>query len=59
MTSKKHYVAIASRMSEIYNGIYEQSEFDMFDKVLFMLCDTFEQDSPRFDRVKFIEACTS
>jgi len=59
MTSKKHYVAIASRMSEIFEGVQGQSEFDMFDQFLFMLCDTFEQDNPRFDRVKFIDACTS
>jgi hypothetical protein len=55
--SRKDYEAIAEAVRESKPGMLSQEPYDTWTYVIFNLCDVFEKDNHRFDRVKFFKAC--
>jgi hypothetical protein len=55
--SKKDYVAIADRMNMVLWK--RESDPATMTDVISQLAVVFEADNPRFDRARFIAACTS
>ena len=55
--SRKHYTAIAGRMSELMWK--EGTDPKTFMAAVVTIADVCEEDNPRFDRQKFYTACTN
>ena len=71
MTSRKHYEAVAAMLAERYSDVTEQGQKcrltieqeaaanEQLDKLIVDLARYFKADNPRFDHLRFIEACTA
>jgi hypothetical protein len=57
--TRKDYTAVAEAIRpQVQAGFFQTDEVKIVvGTIVENLCDTFAADNPRFDRVKFIEAC--
>lgn len=55
--SKKHYVAVADALSRIMWD--DKTDPVTMSRVIVAIAKVFEDDNPRFDRMRFLTACTA
>jgi len=55
--SRKHYEAIAKVFAGDYATAANDGERRKVVGIALSLSDVFQQDNPRFDRVRFLQAC--
>lgn len=55
--SKKYYKIVAEVFQENINDLIKLEDKELVLDVAKSLCDKFEEDNFRFDRIKFMNAC--
>ena len=55
--TRKDYVAIAQAINDEIRPYSEHAIQSTVYNIIDNLCDTFQEDNPRFDRARFLEAC--
>lgn len=54
--TRKHYIAIARDIREVYDTAEQNSEKDAIRFLVYKLCNTFKWDNSNFSRERFINA---
>jgi len=55
--TRKHFVAIATELSEIRRSMESREALDAVDRSAAAIADVCAETNPRFDRARFLRAC--